>query len=142
MTPEQQAVAEANDAFYQALTQHDLAAMIELWFPADWAECVHAGWTALRGWDAVLDGWRLVFDSSSRFAVVPSDVRVRIVADVAWVSCLERIAAAEGDQIHTSLTHATNLFVRHDGRWRMVLHHASPVPFVVPQEPGPGALVN
>jgi len=37
---------------------------------------------------------------------------------------------------------ATNLFVRHDGRWRMVVHHASPVPFLTPQASHSGSLVN
>jgi uncharacterized protein (TIGR02246 family) len=142
MTPEQQAVAEANEAFYAALSGRDLRAMSDLWFPADWAECVHPGWTALRGWDAVRDSWRLIFDGGARIVVTASDLRVRIIGDVAWVSCAERIAATDADQIHTSLTQATNLFVRHDGRWRMVLHHSSPVPFVTPQGPGPGTLVN
>lgn len=140
MTPDQQAVAEANAAFYAALSASDLDAMDEVWFPADWAECVHPGWTALRGWDAVREGWRLIFEGS-RIAVDASDLRVRIVGDVAWVSCLERIAATDEEQIHTSMAQATNLFVRHDGRWRMVMHHASAVPFLTPAAAESG-LVN
>jgi uncharacterized protein (TIGR02246 family) len=139
-TPDQQAVAEANAAFYAALSASDLDAMNEVWFPADWAECVHPGWTALRGWDAVREGWRLIFEGS-RVVVDASDLRVRIVGDVAWVSCLERIAATDEEQIHTSMAQATNLFVRHDGRWRMVVHHASAVPFLTPAAAESG-LVN
>lgn len=142
MSPEQQAVADANASFYAALSSGDLGAMDEIWFPADWIECVHPGATSLRGWQAVRDGWRLIFDGSSGLAVSPTDVRVRIVGDVAWVSCLERIAMAEGDQIHTSQAQALNVFVRHDGRWRMVVHHASAVPFLVPQASAAGGLVN
>jgi uncharacterized protein (TIGR02246 family) len=142
MSPDQHAVAEVNDAFYAALSGGDLRAMDEIWFPADWTECVHPGWTALRGWQAVRDGWRLIFEGPSRVTVSPTDVRVRIVGDVAWVSCVERIATADADQIHTSQAQAINVFVRHDGRWRMVVHHASAVPFVVPQAPAAGGLVN
>jgi uncharacterized protein (TIGR02246 family) len=142
MTPEQLAVAEANEAFYKALSQADLDAMTELWFPAEWAECVHPGSVSLRGWDAVRDSWRQIFDNGARLAVSLSEVRVRMLGDVAWVSCLERIATADAEQIHTSLMQATNLFVRHDGRWRMVVHHASPVPFLTPQASHSGSLVN
>jgi uncharacterized protein (TIGR02246 family) len=142
LTLEQQAVAEANDAFYAALTSGDLAAMDDVWFPADWTECVHPGWTAIRGWSAVRESWRMVFEGSSNVAVSPTDVRVRIVGDVAWVSCLERIATTDGEQIHTSQAQALNLFVRHDGRWRMAVHHASSVPFLVPQASPAGGLVN
>jgi uncharacterized protein (TIGR02246 family) len=133
MTADLQAVADTNAAFYAALSTRDLTAMTELWFPADWAECVHPGWTALRGWDAVRESWRLIFEGSSRVTVTASDVRVRVVGDVAWVSCLERIAATDDEEIHASLAQATNLFVRHDGRWRMVVHHASALPYLSPQ---------
>ena len=131
MTPDQQGVLQANTAFYDALSQSDLAAMSEVWFPADWAECVHPGWHIVRGWDSVRDSWRLIFEGA-RVSVSASDERVRIVGDVAWVSCLERITAADEEQIQTSLAQATNLFVRHDGRWRMVVHHASAVPYLTP----------
>jgi uncharacterized protein (TIGR02246 family) len=142
MTPEQQGVAIANQAFYRALSERDVDAMIETWFPADWAECVHPGGAALLGWDAIRDSWRQVFEGPASVTVIPADVRVRIVGDVAWVSCVERIAAAEGDQIHSALAQATNLFVRHDDRWRLVLHHASPVPYMTPPVTGSAGLVN
>jgi uncharacterized protein (TIGR02246 family) len=142
MTPDQIAVAEANETFYRALSNADLAAMDDLWFPADWVECVHPGGAGLRGWELVRDSWQQILGNGARVAVSPSEVRVRLLGDVAWVSCLERIATADEDQIHASLAQATNLFVRHDGRWRMVAHHASPVPFLTPQAPLTGSLVN
>jgi ketosteroid isomerase-like protein len=55
---------------------------------------------------------------------------------------MERIAAAEGDEIHSSLAQATNIFLRHDDRWRLAVHHASPVPYMPPPVPGSGSLVN
>src|SRR5688572_19517545 len=102
LTPEQQAVADANAAFYAALSNSDLDGMDEVWFPADWTECVHPGWTALRGWDAVRESWRLIFESPTRVAISTSNVRVRIIGDVAWVSCLERMATTDVEEIHTS----------------------------------------
>jgi uncharacterized protein (TIGR02246 family) len=142
MTPDQVAVAEANEAFYRALSSADLEGMGGLWFPADWAECVHPGGVVLRGWDAIRESWRLIFENGTSLVVSVTDVRVRMLGDVAWVSCLERVATADTEQIHTSLAQATNLFVRHDGRWRLVVHHASPVPFLTPQAPRTGSLVN
>lgn len=142
MTSEQLTVAEANDAFYRALSDGDMQAMSEIWFPADWSECVHPGWTALHGWEAIRDSWRLILESGSRVQVTAADARVRLLGDVAWVSCAERITTTEGDQIHTSVAQAFNLFVRHDGRWRLVAHHAGAVPFVTPAPPASGELVN
>jgi ketosteroid isomerase-like protein len=142
MTPDQQAVLEANAAFYTALNRGSLEAMTDIWFPADWAECVHPGWTAIRGWEAIRESWRLIFDGTARVAIAATDVRLRIIGDVAWASCLERIASADDDQIQTSLAHATNLFVRHDGQWRMVVHHASIVPHLTPHVSAESTLVN
>jgi uncharacterized protein (TIGR02246 family) len=141
MTADQQSVSDANDFFYRALSDRDLPAMATVWFPADWAECVHPGGAALVGWDAIRDSWRRVLEGSATLTVTPADVRIRIVGDVAWVSCVERIVAADGAEIHSSLAQTTNLFVRHDGRWRLVVHHASPVPYV-PPVPAPGTRVN
>jgi uncharacterized protein (TIGR02246 family) len=115
--------------------------MAALWFPADWAECVHPGGSALIGWDDIRDSWRQVFGGTAALSVTPGNVRIRIVGDVAWVSCIERIAATDGTEIHSSLAQATNLFVRHDGRWRLVVHHASPVPYVPPVQAS-GTRVN
>jgi ketosteroid isomerase-like protein len=142
MTPEQLAVAAANEDFYAAVSAGDLGAIDELWFPAEWTECVHPGWTSLRGWEAVRESWQLLFGGDARLAISITEVRVRILGDVAWASCLERHATADSEQIHTSLAQATNIFVRHDGKWRMVVHHASPVPFLTPQAPPAGSLVN
>jgi len=142
MTPEQQAVAAANQGFYDALNARDLAAMERIWFPADWAECIHPGGIALRGWPAVRDSWAIAFMSTVPSMVAVTDVHVHLLGDVAWVSCTERIAATIDGEIHASAAHATNVFVRHDDAWRMVVHHASPVPYVVPAAPEGGLLVN
>ena len=141
MTPEQQAVATPNEAFYDALTNRDLPAMERLWFPADWAECVHPGGVALARLGR--SARQLGVDSSrapGTVMVAATDVKVHLVGDVAWVSCTERLASTVDGRMTTSAAHATNIFVRHDGEWRLVLHHASPVPFVAP--PDSGGLVN
>jgi limonene-1,2-epoxide hydrolase len=107
LTTEQQAVAETNDAFYDALTRRDLTAMERLWFPADWVECVHPGMASIRGWDAVRESWALLFSAPG-----------------------------------TLLVAATDVFVRHDGAWRMAVHHASAVPFLAPPEVDGATTVN
>ena len=142
MTPDQEAVAAANTRFYDALNARDLLAMERLWFPADWSECIHPGGVALRGWEAVRDSWAIAFTAEAPMMVAATDVHVRLIGDVAWVSCTERIASTIDGEIQASVAHATNIFVRHDAAWRMVVHHASPVPYVPPAAPEGGALVN
>jgi ketosteroid isomerase-like protein len=142
MTVEQQTVVDANDRFYAALSAGDRDEMARLWFPAEWACCVHPGGTAIHGWVAVRDSLHAIFDRSGSLMVTPAEEQVRLVGDIAWITCLERIASAVDGQLLTSLAQATNIFVRHDGEWRMVMHHASPIPFVTPPMPDGGNLIN
>ena len=141
-TDDQQRVAEANSAFYEALTNRDLGAMARLWFPADWVECIHPGMAALRGWDAVHESWAVLFAAAANLMVAATSVHIRLIGDVAWVGCEERIANWSEGRMNSSLAHATNVFVKHDDQWRMVVHHASAVPFVAPPVPEGGAMVN
>jgi ketosteroid isomerase-like protein len=142
VAPDHRPIVEANEAFYSALTNRDLAAMTGLWFPADWVECIHPGAVSLRGWEAVRNGWATMFTSEAHLIVAPTDVRVRRVGDVAWVSCIERLAASADGRMVTSVAQATNVFVLHDARWRMVVHHASPVPFAAPPQADGELVVN
>jgi ketosteroid isomerase-like protein len=142
LTAEQLAVADANEAFYEALTRRDLTAMERLWFPADWVECIHPGMSSIRGWDAVRESWAMLFGASGSLLVAATDVHVRLVGDVAWVSCAERIATRSDGRMASSLAHATNVFVRHDGTWRLAVHHASTVPFIAPPEADGVTTVN
>src|SRR4029453_909921 len=142
LTGEQQAVAETNDAFYDALTQRDLTAMDRLWFPAEWVECVHPGMGPIRGWGAVRESWAVLVSAAGSRLVAATDVQIRLIGDVAWVSCDERIATRSDGRMASSLAHATNVFVRHDGTWRMAVHHASSVPFLALPEADGVTTVN
>ncbi|MFN7950014.1 MAG: nuclear transport factor 2 family protein [Blastocatellia bacterium] len=128
------AVAEANDRFYRALEAADLAAMESLWLQADWVRCVHPGWEMLAGWPQVRESWARIFQNSRGLRVMPGDVAIRVTDDFAWVSCTEHLMIFyENSAAPVSvMTTATNLFQRSGGEWLMVLHHASPVPAVIP----------
>jgi ketosteroid isomerase-like protein len=132
VSPAEQAVLEANERFYRAMSEQDLEAMEAAWLPADWVQCVHPGWMVLHGWPAVRKSWIGIFGSPSRLSASVEDVRVRLAGDVAWVSCTERVSAVLPDQLDTSLAQATNIFVAVGGAWRLVVHHASPLALAEP----------
>ena len=54
--------------------------------------------------------------------------------DSAWVNCVERISYQFDSDIIITLAQTTNIFEHKDGKWYMVLHHASPMP--VPMSEG------
>ncbi len=134
MSPEAQAAATAeaevrdvNQKFYQALESLDLEAMEGVWLHHDLVRCVHPGWPMLAGWESVRESWEEIFRNTESMLVSTRDVALHIEGGVGWVTCTERVTSKRADRSETALVQATNLFLRRDGEWKMVLHHASPL---------------
>lgn len=132
MSSAEQAVLDANNRFYQALSDQDLEAMEAVWLPTEWAQCIHPGWTILHGWKAIRESWAGIFRSPATLTVTIDDVHVRVAGDVAWVTCTERLSVLSTNQLDTSLAQATNVFVALGGHWRLVVHHGSAVALAEP----------
>ena len=116
---DERAVLAANKAFYDAFAARDVATMDALWARRAPVTCVHPGWQALRGRDAVLASWRGILLGPSPPDIECADATAHLLGDTAFVICTERLPGAE--------LVATNVFVREDGAWRLVQHHASGV---------------
>lgn len=119
--------ARANRAFYEALEQFDLARMRTIWLDDPGIKCVHPGGELIVGQDRVMESWRLIFGNSQgvRFEVV--DLQLEVLGDMAWTNNIERFHIDVEQGVVISEAAATNLFVRRDESWKMVLHHASPI---------------
>lgn len=130
----EQAVLEANQRFYQALSELDTEAMEQIWLHEPWVRCIHPGWQVLSGWDDVWQSWRQIFSNTLSHQVEASDITVRLFGELAWVLCLERIIGRPESGNLVSFAQGTNLFVSTSAGWRMVLHHASMVPVGMPPE--------
>ncbi len=118
-------VMAANQAFYDAHEQRDLAAMAAVWDNSDRAVCVHPGWPILRGWLAVEESWRGIFGGPGRNQFIVTNDAVAVEGDLAWVTLDENLV----DVAATGTIAATNLFARTASGWKLVLHHGSPVMF-------------
>ena len=125
-------VLAANQAFYDAHEQRDIAAMGTVWEHSDRVVCVHPGWPILRTWPVVEASWQRIFGGPGRNQFIVTNTSVTVVpsgsahdddADVAWVTLDENLV--EGQVAGTIA--ATNVFIRTDGRWKLVHHHGSPV---------------
>lgn len=134
MSPEAQAAAtaeaevrEINQKFYQALESLDLEAMERVWLHHDLVRCVHPGWPMLAGWESVRESWEEIFRNTESMLVSTRDLALHIEGGVGWVTCTERVTSKRADRSETALVQATNLFLRREGEWKMVLHHASPL---------------
>jgi ketosteroid isomerase-like protein len=116
-------VTTANLRFYDAHEARDLAAMGAIWEHSERAVCVHPGWPILRGWAAIEESWRRIFEGPGRNQFILTNQSVFGQSDLAWVTLEENLM----DRGETHAVAATNVFVRTEGQWRLVSHHGSPV---------------
>jgi hypothetical protein len=98
--------------------------MSRLWEHSDRVVCTHPGWASLRGWPKVSASFFALFQNPQHLQFILTNVRTEVGNELAWVSVDENILDADG----ATTVAALNVFARRpDGRWVMVVHHASPV---------------
>ena len=117
MTDETKLLA-ANAAYYAAFVARDFAAMSDIWAEEDIC-CIHPGWPALIGRQAVLNSYREILRNPMQERVECRNPKPMIHDNEARVVCAEIVAGA--------MLAATNWFRRIDGAWRLIHHQASPV---------------
>ena len=125
---------DAETAFYAALENADLDAMMAVWADDDDIVCVHPGAVRLRGVEAVRESWRRIFASGQRLSFQLQDVHRARGVMVTVHSLLERVSVA-GESQPRSLVVATNVYQQTERGWRLIVHHASPAPANVRREP-------
>jgi len=122
------AVLEANESFYRALQTLDLDRMDGIWLHKDWVFCAHPGWQAITGWEEIRKSWEGIFTNTRQLKIRLRQVGLQLCGPIAWISCIEEITADAGDGLAASLAQATNIYMRVGEEWKLVHHHASPVP--------------
>lgn len=127
LSPEE-ALRLANRRFYAAFESLKLEQMEAVWAHDDSVECVHPGWSLLLGWDEVRERWARIFANTKRVRIALSGVWVRVEGDTGWVACTAHITTAFAEGFDEATVQATNIFIRRDGEWLLVAHHASPLP--------------
>jgi ketosteroid isomerase-like protein len=110
-------VLAANEAFYAAFADRNLAAMNAVWSETVSVVCIHPGWPPIRGRDQVLASFKAIFENDGSTAPVCEAPSCTVYTNSAFVVCRERLGNA--------ILVATNVFHHADGRWSLVHHHAS-----------------
>lgn len=128
---ERMEIERANLDFYRALESCLIERMEEVWAHDDSARCVHPGWDMVGGWPRVRESWEMIFSGGQKMHAAPTEVAIHVAGDIAWVTCTENITVFSDASFDSAQAVATNLFVRRNGRWLMILHHASPIPMIV-----------
>ena len=124
----QSEIRKINQKFYEALTTADISLMDEIWIQGDNVQCVHPGWPLLLGWKEVRESWENIFQSGGLTDIEISNIFIDVVDDTAWLNCTEKLSYMIGEQAVITLAQTTNIFELTGSTWKMVLHHASPMP--------------
>ncbi|HUH84426.1 MAG TPA: nuclear transport factor 2 family protein [Stellaceae bacterium] len=116
---ESDAVRAANLEFYRAFTTRDIKGMDRIWARNAMILCTHPGWVPLSGRAAVMASWRNILANPDAPAVMCHDDIAFLYGEIAVVLCEEELSGG-----HLA---ATNVFIKEDGDWRIMHHHASPI---------------
>jgi ketosteroid isomerase-like protein len=118
---------DAEAAFYEAFTKGDLDAMMEVWADDDDIYCIHPCGARMSGVAQVRESWRKIFAAgqSLRFQLRGQHYVNGMMLSAH--SVYEHINVAGETRARGPMI-ATNIYMRTEHGWRMVAHHASPVP--------------
>ena len=125
---DQDSAITANEKFYKAFNARDLSAMKEIWSSHQNVTCVHPGWSPLNGFEPIIDSWQGIFKNSGNMDIQISDINMLTSNDLAWVSCVEKLYTIASHGVLASQVFSTNLFKLNQDEWKMIMHHASPLP--------------
>jgi ketosteroid isomerase-like protein len=127
---DERALLAANQEFYVAFSGLDLEHMARVWAGGDDDLCVHPGWPALRGWDAIRASWEQIFQNTARMDFILTNEVATLKAGgvIAHVDLIENIPAGDDPPGKLVGIAARNSFVCLEGTWRMTAHVTSPIP--------------
>jgi ketosteroid isomerase-like protein len=119
------AVNAVLEEFYAAFEHLDMDRMAECWAHDDSVRVIHPGTDLIEGWPKVSRSWAAIFVSAPGMQFFLTDLQIHVDGDTAVVTCTENVLT--GEELASGKVLATKVLRRSGGRWRLVLHHASPV---------------
>lgn len=117
------------DAFYEAMQQGELEAMMTLWADEEEVMCIHPGHDRLIGLQAIRASWEAIFRSDP-VNIQRREVRAHTSAVLAVHNLVEHTLAFQptgGASIRVDMVEcvATNIYVKQADGWRIMLHHSA-----------------
>jgi ketosteroid isomerase-like protein len=123
------AINAAGRAFIAAIGARDIGAMDKLWAHEPYAAFIGPlSTTVVVGWESVRKAWQMRFGQFDRVAISLAESHIRTNGNAAWVVGIERVELLGKDGRTLNFdAFVTNVLEKHDGRWLVVSHHATPM---------------
>lgn len=132
---------EAENAFYAAFSRGDLEAMRDIWLDASYTSCVHPMGDRLLGTPAIIKSWETILKNTGDVIIELSDLSVHEGPQTAIHTLIENIHVQDETEKMFQFI-ATNVYEQTSAGWKMILHHASPMPRDISQEKDPRPVVH
>ena len=127
---------EAEAAFYSAFEMADISLMHALIADKN-VTCIHPNAMPIIGRDAVLSSWSKILAGIEEPAFYPEVLHRSVEGDDVGNTAIhlvaERIAADHQLGTETSLVIATNVYIKQENGWRMMMHHCALPPYTEDQ---------
>ena len=101
--------------------------MMGVWADDDDIVCVHPGGQRLTGTEQIREAWRQIFAAGQTLRFRLRNQQSLNGMTLVVHSVYEQITSA-GEARTRQPVIATNVYMRTENGWRMVVHHASPAP--------------
>ncbi len=132
---------DAEDTFYDALEEGDLDKMMKAWADSEEIVCIQPLREQVQGRREVRQSWQEVFASGANIEIEIHHKQWVEAPEVA-IHIVHEQLVFNGDRMRLPPPLiATNVYLKNELGWRMVLHHASPPPPPMPPnqlDMGPG----
>ena len=115
----------AEQAFYQAFRELDMASMRELWVESSEAYCIHPSGQLFKGWESILSSWARMFRVAEKPRVQFSLINQNQSAELAVHLVVERVGPVTATAQAGVVMFATNVYQLTPQGWRMFGHHAA-----------------
>ncbi len=126
MNPGFETPQAAEDAYYDALEEQDMEALMGVWEESEETLCLLPMMPAHRGWEAIHLAW---------CELLPPNTQLEIeVIHISWIEAAEIAIHLVEERIKTPLQaeaqriYACNIYRQGAAGWRLLLHQNSPTP--------------
>src|SRR5260370_17760808 len=122
-------VEAASQDFIAAISARDIQTIDKLWAHDSYVTFIGPlSTTIVVGWEGVRRAWEMRFGQFDRVTISLAESHVHTNGKVAWAVGIEKVQLLR--KTADTLTFAafvTNVFEKHDSRWFIVSHQATPI---------------